>query len=261
MIDTHSHIYGSEFDEDRDEVIQRAKEAGVKKILLPNINGQTVSAMMSLCQSHPGYCFPMIGLHPTDIEDDYLSVLSDMHQHLSQPEHLFVAVGEVGLDFYWDDTRREEQLEVFDTQIAWARDFRLPLMIHSRSAHSELIEMMNKHADEGLSGVFHCFGGDEDEARELLSYENFVLGIGGVVTYKKSTLPEVLREVVPLDRIVLETDSPYLAPVPNRGKRNESSYVLHVAQKLAEIYQLPVSEIIAVTSDNANRIFPRMGAV
>lgn len=261
MIDTHSHIYGSEFDEDRDEVIQRAKEAGVRKILLPNINGQTVSAMMSLCQSHPGYCFPMIGLHPTDIEDDYLSVLSDMHQHLSQPEHLFVAVGEVGLDFYWDDTRREEQLEVFDTQIAWARDFRLPLMIHSRSAHSELIEMMNKHADEGLSGVFHCFGGDEDEARELLSYENFVLGIGGVVTYKKSTLPEVLREVVPLDRIVLETDSPYLAPVPNRGKRNESSYVLHVAQKLAEIYQLPVSEIIAVTSDNANRIFPRMGAV
>lgn len=261
MIDTHSHIYGSEFDEDRDEVIQRAKEAGVRKILLPNINGQTVSAMMSLCQSHPGYCFPMIGLHPTDIEDDYLSVLSDMHQHLSQPEHLFVAVGEVGLDFYWDDTRREEQLEVFDTQIAWARDFRLPLMIHSRSAHSELIEMMNKHADEGLSGVFHCFGGDEDEARELLSYENFVLGIGGVVTYKKSTLPEVLREVVPLGRIVLETDSPYLAPVPNRGKRNESSFVLHVAQKLAEIYQLPVSEIIAVTSDNANRIFPRMGAV
>lgn len=261
MIDTHSHIYGSEFDEDRDEVIQRAKEAGVRKILLPNINGQTVSAMMSLCQSYPGYCFPMIGLHPTDIEDDYLSVLSDMHQHLSQPEHPFVAVGEVGLDFYWDDTRREEQLEVFDTQIVWARDFRLPLMIHSRSAHSELIEMMNKHADEGLSGVFHCFGGDEDEARELLSYENFVLGIGGVVTYKKSTLPEVLREVVPLDRIVLETDSPYLAPVPNRGKRNESSFVLHVAQKLAEIYQLPVSEIIAVTSDNANRIFPRIGAV
>lgn len=261
MIDTHSHIYGSEFDEDRDEVIQRAKEAGVRKILLPNINGQTVPAMMSLCQSYPGYCFPMIGLHPTDIEDDYLSVLFDMHQHLSQPEHPFVAVGEVGLDFYWDDTRREEQLEVFDTQIAWARDFRLPLMIHSRSAHSELIEMMNKHADEGLSGVFHCFGGDEDEARELLSYENFVLGIGGVVTYKKSTLPEVLREVVPLDRIVLETDSPYLAPVPNRGKRNESSFVLHVAQKLAEIYQLPVSEIIAVTSDNANRIFPRIGAV
>lgn len=261
MIDTHSHIYGSEFDEDRDVVIQRAKEAGVRKILLPNINGQTVSAMMSLCQSYPGYCFPMIGLHPTDIEDDYLSVLSDMHQHLSQLEHPFVAVGEVGLDFYWDDTRREEQLEVFDTQIAWARDFRLPLMIHSRSAHSELIEMMNKHADEGLSGVFHCFGGDEDEARELLSYENFVLGIGGVVTYKKSTLPEVLREVVPLDRIVLETDSPYLAPVPNRGKRNESSFVLHVAQKLAEIYQLPVSEIIAVTSDNANRIFPRIGAV
>ena len=175
MIDTHSHIYGPEFDQDRDEVILRAKEVGVRKILLPNINGQSVLPMMSLCQSYPGYCYPMIGLHPTDIEDDYLAVLSDMYNALSQPSHPFVAVGEVGLDFYWDDSRREQQLEVFETQMAWARDFHLPLMIHSRSAHTKLVEMMNKHAGEGLSGVFHCFGGTAEEALELLSFELLLL--------------------------------------------------------------------------------------
>lgn len=260
MIDTHSHIYGPEFAEDRDDVLKRAREEGVSKILLPNINESTISDMLSLCQANPGVCYPMMGLHPTDLEDDYLQVLERMHQLLLESGHPYIAVGEVGLDFYWDDTRRSQQLQAFELQIEWARDLGLPLMIHSRSAHKELVDIMNTHKSEGLSGVFHCFGGTVEEAEELLAFDGFVLGIGGVLTYKKSTLPEALK-TVPLERIVLETDSPYLAPVPNRGKRNESSYVRFVAQKLSEIYQVPLDRLVEVTTSNAMRIFPAINAV
>jgi len=157
MIDTHSHIYGPEFAEDRDDVLKRAREEGVSKILLPNINESTIPDMLSLCQANPGVCYPMMGLHPTDLEDDYLQVLERMHQLLLESGHPYIAVGEVGLDFYWDDTRRSQQLQAFELQIEWARDLGLPLMIHSRSAHKELVDIMNTHKSEGLTGVFHCF--------------------------------------------------------------------------------------------------------
>lgn len=254
MIDTHSHIFGPEFAEDRDAVVQRALDAGVRKILLPNINEQTIPDMLALCNAYKGVCYPMMGLHPTDLENDYLEVLERMHQLLLKPQHPYIAVGEVGLDFYWDDSMRSQQQEAFEIQIEWARDLKLPLMIHSRSAHRELVDMMSKYRNDGLTGVFHCFGGTRGEAVELLGFEGFSLGIGGVLTYKKSSLPETLS-CIPLERIVLETDSPYLAPVPFRGKRNESSYVQFVAQKLAEIYGVPREQVINVTSCNAERIF------
>lgn len=255
MIDTHSHIYGPEFSEDRVEVIMRAQEKGVEKILLPNINEQTIPDMLALCRENPGYCYPMMGLHPTDLEADYQEVLDRMHSLLLAPDHPYIAVGEVGLDFYWDDSMRSQQLDAFEMQIEWARDLSLPLMIHSRSAHRELMDIMENHKSEGLTGVFHCFGGTADEAHDLLSFEGFVLGIGGVLTYKKSTLPDVLQEV-PLKRIVLETDSPYLAPVPYRGGRNESSYVSFVAEKLSEVYRTTVEEIQNITNATVQRIFP-----
>lgn len=211
--------------------------------------------MLALCRQYPGYCYPMMGLHPTDVEDDYRKVLEDMHQLLLQTGNPYIAIGEVGLDFYWDDTLRQEQTEAFETQISWARDLHLPLMIHSRSAHRELVDIMNGHQSEGLTGIFHCFGGTLEEALQLLRYEGFNLGIGGVLTYKKSTLPDVLREI-PLQRVVLETDCPYLSPVPHRGQRNESSYLIHTARKMSEVLNLPVEEIMEVTTCNARRVFP-----
>lgn len=259
MIDTHSHIYGVEFAEDRKAVVQRAMEAGVRKILLPNINEQTIPDMLAMCREYEEVCYPMMGLHPTDLDEDYLEVLDRMHKFLLAPSHPYVAVGEVGLDFYWDDSMRKQQLEAFEIQIEWARDLHLPLMIHSRSAHRELVDMMNKYKNDGLRGVFHCFGGTVDEALELLAFEEFALGIGGVLTYKKSPLPETLLHV-PLERIVLETDSPYLAPVPCRGKRNESSYVQYVAQRLSEIYGVSLELVTHATSCNAMRIFETINA-
>ena len=260
MTDTHSHIYGPEFDEDREDVILRAKEAGVSRILLPNINRESIAPMLSLCQAHPGYCHPMMGLHPTDLEDDYREVLEYMHQLLLKPDSPYIAVGEVGIDLYWDQSWRKQQLEAFEIQIEWARDLHLPLVIHSRSAHAELMDFMSRHRSEGLTGLFHCFGGSLEEARDLLSFEGFVLGVGGVLTYRKSILPSVLQEL-PLERIVLETDSPYLAPVPHRGKRNESAYVVEVARRLADIHGITVDEVASVTDDNVHRIFSSLNVV
>ena len=254
MIDTHSHIYGPEFDEDRDLVVQRAREAGVECILLPNINAETIRPMLSLCAAYPRYCYPMMGLHPEDVREDYQQVLRAMRQGLQHPRHPFIAIGEVGLDFYWDDTYRTQQLDAFEQQVCWARDLGLPLVIHTRSAHRELVEVMERHRQERLTGIFHCFGGTREEAVELLSFDGFVLGIGGVLTYKKSALPEVLRSV-PLERIVLETDAPYLAPVPHRGKRNESAYVVHTLQRLAEVYECTPETVDEVTTKTAKRIF------
>ena len=254
MIDTHSHIYGPEFDEDREEVIQRAHEAGVEYILLPNINLESIQPMLDLCQRHPDYCLPMMGLHPEDVREDYESVLADMWQRLQSPQHPYIAIGEVGLDFYWDETYRKEQLAAFEQQVCWARDLHLPLVIHSRKAHRELVDIMERHRDEHLTGIFHCFGGTTEEALELLSFPGFVLGIGGIVTYKKSTLPDTLRHV-PLERIVTETDAPYLAPVPHRGKRNESAFVAHTLQSLANIYECPVEKVDITTTKTAKRLF------
>lgn len=254
MIDTHSHIYEPEFDEDREQVVQRAREAGVDCILLPNINAESIAPMLSMCEHNPRYCYPMMGLHPEDVRDGYPEILANMKKLLQSQDSPYIAVGEVGLDFYWDDTYREQQLDAFEHQVCWARDFRLPLVIHCRSAHHELVEVMERHRSENLTGIFHCFGGTREEAEQLLSFEGFVLGIGGVVTYKKSTLPEVLK-TIPLERIVLETDSPYLAPVPYRGKRNESAYVAETLRRVAEIYERSPKEVAEVTSNTAKQLF------
>lgn len=257
MIDTHTHLDGDEFVADLDEVIHRAQAAGVQKMLLPNVNETTWPRLYSLCQQHPGVLYPMLGLHPEDVDPtkrDLQQVLDDMEALLVDGVPV-VAIGEVGLDFYWDETYRQEQLDVLERQIGWAARFGLPLMIHARSAHAELVSLMSKHTSENLHGVFHCFTGTADEAHALLSFPGFKLGIGGVVTFKKSTLPEVLRQAVPLSRIVLETDSPYMAPVPHRGSRNESAYVSDVAQKLAEVYGTTLSEVDRVTTQNAMSLF------
>lgn len=257
MIDTHSHIYGPEFDEDRDEVIARARISGVETILLPNIDRTSVKPMLALCQQYPGYCYPMMGLHPTELTPSWKSDLEEMHHLLLLQGNPYIAVGEVGLDFYWDRTYADEQKEAFEEQICWARDLELPLVIHARSAHRELVEVMDRHREDGLTGIFHCFGGSVDEALELLQYPGFCLGIGGVLTYKKSTLPEVVRNV-PLSRIVLETDAPYLSPVPHRGKRNESAYVADTCLRLAQELGLTPQEVSDITNDNVYRLFPRL---
>lgn len=250
MIDTHSHIYGPEFDNDRAEVIQRARLAGVDKVLLPNINEQSIARMFQVAEEYPGVCYPMMGLHPEDVKEDWTQVLDRMEVLLDG----MIAVGEVGLDFYWDATFRKEQIEAFERQICWAVERDLPLVIHMRKAEQELLEVMERHKSDGLRGVFHCFGGSKETALRMLKHEGFVLGIGGVVTFKNSRLAETLRHV-PLDRIVLETDAPYLAPVPYRGKRNEPSYVAHVARFLSDIYNVSEEEVNDVTNLAVKRVF------
>lgn len=250
MIDTHSHIYGPEFDDDRADVLQRAMQAGVDKVLLPNINEESIGPMLQVAGEYPGVCYPMMGLHPEDVKEDWSEVLDRMEAKLDG----MIAVGEVGLDFYWDSTFRKEQIDAFERQICWAKEHGLPLVVHMRKAEQELLEAMERHKSDGLRGVFHCFGGSKETAVRMLKHEGFVLGIGGVVTFKNSRLAETLRHV-PLDRIVLETDAPYLAPVPCRGKRNEPSYVVHVAKFLSNIYNVSLEEVNAVTNSTVGRVF------
>lgn len=259
MIDTHSHLYEPDFDTDRDAVIERARLAGVQHILLPNINAGSVEPMLDMCRQHPDYCFPMLGLHPTDVnKTDYLRVLDHMAALLEDNGHPYIAIGEVGLDYYWDSSNAAEQEKAFRIQIEWAIRHRLPLMIHARSAHRQLVTAISEYSGEHITGVFHCFGGTTEEALELLQFQGFALGIGGVVTYKKSPLPETLRHVVPLDRIVLETDAPYLSPVPHRGKRNESAFIVATLHKIADIYGISPQAVEKATNDNVKRLFPRV---
>ena len=254
MIDTHSHIFSEEFKEDLSEVIARAKEIGVEKIFMPNIDDTSVEDMLNVCQAYPDYCFPMIGFHPTSVEGpDAIYKVREMKKHLVEG-HPYIAVGEVGLDLYWDKTWLKEQQLILDEQIQWALEWNLPLVIHCREAFPELFQVLEPYKHTGLTGVFHSFTGTVDEARELMDYSRFMIGINGVVTFKKSTLPEVLQEV-PLTKLVLETDSPYLAPVPFRGKRNETSYVKRVAVKLAELYGIGIGEVERQTTENALKVF------
>lgn len=258
FIDTHTHIYSEEFDNDRAEVVERAIKAGAQMLLLPNIDEASIDAMMQLCQRYPTLCRPMMGLHPTELPADPAPLLCRMEQMLSQPNHPFVAVGEVGVDLYWDQTRRDEQIEVFRQQAQWAVRYGLPLMVHTRSAHRELVNTLLPLKDE-LTGVFHCFGGTAEEAEELLkTFPGFVLGIGGVLTFKKSKLPAVLHATVPLHRIVVETDAPYLTPHPYRGQRNEPCHIPLVIAKLAEIYDLPIEQVEQTLLDTTHRIFPKL---
>lgn len=253
LVDTHAHLYGPEFSEDRQQVVERAKACGVEKVFLPNINGESVSEMLSLCNEWKGFFYPMLGLHPTDLTPDYHRVLDDMQKQLDV-SHPYIAIGEVGLDYYWDRTYYCEQQEALRRQMEWASTYRLPMMIHCRSAHAELVELFSRYGGDRLQGVFHSFGGTQKEARELLEFKGFKLGINGTVTFKKSTLPEVLQSV-PLERIVLETDAPYLTPVPYRGKRNESAHLIYICKKLAEIYGCDEQEVATRTTRNALELF------
>lgn len=254
FIDTHAHLYGEEFADDLDAVVVRAREAGVGKILLPNINEDSVASMLDLCTRYPHYFYPMMGLHPEDVRDDYKEVLQRMRSMLDA-SRTFVGVGEVGLDYYWDKTYYQEQQTAFEIQVEWAVERGLPLMIHTRSAQKELVDILKRYDSAGIRGVFHCFGGSVADAEELLQFERFALGINGLVTFKKATLPEVLRGNVPLKRLVLETDAPYLAPVPCRGKRNESAYLAYTLKKIAEIYEVSEQTVALTTTETASRIF------
>ena len=254
-IDTHTHLDGEEFAEDLAQVVQRCKDAGCTKAFIPAIDLKGLPRIMQLCDEYKGWAYPMIGLHPEEINADFIDTLKQMHTMLAANPSEFIAVGEVGLDYYWSRDFYDEQLVAFEEQVKWAVEFRLPLMIHCRKAQNEMVKILRKYKAELPGGVFHCFTGNEQEARELLSFRNFVLGIGGVLTFKKSHLPEVLPAAVPLQRIVLETDSPYMAPVPKRGERNDSSYIPYIITKLAEAYGVSEDEICKQTNDNVARLF------
>lgn len=253
IIDTHTHLDGEEFKEDLNEVITRAKAAGVSKVFIPAIDLNSIESIDKVCNIAPDFAFPMIGLHPEEVKADYVSVLETMKKQLLSTDK-YIAVGEIGLDFYWSREFENEQLLAFEEQVKWSIETRLPLMIHCRKAQNEMVKIMRKYEKDLPGGVFHCFTGNEKEAAELLSFDNFVLGIGGVLTFKKSNLPETLK-TVPLERIVLETDAPYMAPVPLRGKRNESSFLVHIVSKLVEVYGVPEEEIAAKTNATVKRIF------
>lgn len=255
IIDTHCHIDGEEFAEDREAVMQRAREAGVGKVFVPAIDLTTSERILQLCQQYPDYLYPMVGLHPEEVRADWREQLSAIKSILKSQFSIVNCIGEVGLDYYWSREFEQEQLEAFEEQVKWSVETQLPLMIHCRKAQNELVSIIKRYARDLPGGVFHCFTGNELEARELLQFDRFVLGIGGVLTFKKSHLPEVLPKVVPLDRIVLETDAPYMAPVPMRGQRNEPAYTLHVLRKLAEAYNVSESDIAAATNANVARIF------
>ena len=266
IVDTHSHLYDEVFAEDIDDVLTRAQAAGVSRIFLPNINAQTIAPMLALTREHPGFLYPMLGLHPEDLTDNWRDDLLQMERLLQVPNHPYIAVGEIGLDYYWDRSRYDEQQEAFAIQIRWALRYDLPLMIHTRNAHREMVDVLKNQlanvsthqpASSSTRGVFHCFAGTVEEAEELLHFDGFMLGIGGVATFKKGHLPEVLRQAVPLERIVVETDSPYLAPTPHRGKRNESSFIKATVAKLADIYETTEANVCEITTRNALQTFPK----
>ena len=256
FIDTHAHLDGAEFAEDRATVVQRAKEAGASQVFIPAIDLPSLDTVMDFCHQFPDFAYPMVGLHPEEVKADWQEVLSAMNPHLSDAG--VIAIGEVGLDFYWSREFEKEQMAAFEEQVRWSVETRLPLMIHCRKAQNELVGILRRYQNELPGGVFHCFTGNENEARQLLEFENFVLGIGGVLTFKKSHLPEVLPAVVPLSRIVLETDAPYMAPVPKRGERNESSFIPYIIARLADAYGVEEEEIARQTNENVGRVFPKV---
>ena len=251
LIDTHTHLYLREFENDLDNVIQNARNVGVAKFYLPSIDSGHHDEMFRLEAFHPGEFFPMMGLHPCSVKENFLGELEIVENFLSQRK--FSAIGEIGLDFYWEVTYKEQQYEAFNKQMDWALQYSLPIVIHTRNAMQETIEAVRPYAAKGLSGIFHCFGDSAETARQIIDM-NFYLGIGGVVTYKKANLEDSLKDI-PLERMVLETDAPYLTPVPYRGKRNESSYLLLIAQRLADIKKVAVEEVAAITTTNAKKIF------
>lgn len=253
LIDTHCHLYDPAFTEDIDGVLQRALSAGVYRFYLPAIDRLSEPAMLGLEKNYPGICFAMQGLHPCSVKSDVEDALQHVKQSLTSRQ--FSAVGEIGLDFYWDRSFEKEQYRAFHQQVEWALSLDLPIVIHSRDSIEQTIAVVREHQKGNLRGIFHCFNEDEQSAREIVAL-GFHLGIGGTVTYKKSKLPESLK-YISLENIVLETDAPYLPPVPFRGKRNESGYILYTAMKLAEIKEISVEEVARITTNNALKIFSR----
>jgi TatD DNase family protein len=251
LIDTHCHLYLDEFRTDIDAVIDRANQYGVSKFYLPAIDSSVIPAMLELEAKYPGACIPMMGLHPCSVKENYKLELAVAEEWLNKRP--FVAIGEIGLDFYWDKTFTKEQYDAFNTQMQWALDRSLAIVIHTRSAMQETIDAVKPFADKGLRGIFHCFSGEKAAAEQVIAM-GFLLGIGGVITYKNAGLAEAL-ENIGVEHMVLETDSPYLAPAPYRGKRNESGYLQHIIEKLSALKKLPVEDVAALTTANAQKIF------
>ena len=253
LIDTHAHLYAAKFDKDREEMIERALARGINRLYLPNIDSQSIEGMLKLEAQYPAHCFAMMGLHPCSVKENYKEELVIVKKWLDERD--FCAVGEIGIDLYWDKTFLAAQKDAFRTQIAWAKELDRPIVIHARESLDIILEIVEEEKDARLRGIFHCFSGDIKQAERVIEL-GFYMGLGGVLTYKKSTLPEVVEQV-DLDYFVLETDAPYLPPVPYRGKRNESSYVYHVAEKLAEVKGLSLEEVARVTTKNAEQIFAK----
>ena len=252
LIDTHNHIYLEDFDPEQDILIREAQESGIDTLLLPNVDLETVDRLHDLCARYPDFAFPMMGLHPTSVKENYASDLRQIESYLHK--HTYCAIGEIGIDLFWDKTYKKQQIEVFEEQLRWSADLGLPVAIHGREAFPYIMESIYKVGPEKLSGVFHCFGGTVEELAEITRLERFKIGINGIVTFKKSTLPEVLRSAT-IDQVVLETDAPYLSPVPYRGKRNEPAYIWRTAEKVAEIFQVSLEDCVKSTRVNALEVF------
>ena len=252
LIDTHTHLYSEKFNEDREERIQDAIDAGVKQFFMPNIDSTSIKGMNILAQKFPENCFAMMGLHPCSVNENIEQELLMVEQELKTNK--YIAVGEIGMDLYWDKSFQVEQEMAFRKQIEWAKELNLPIDIHCREAFDEILTIMDDLNDDGMKGVFHCFTGSLDQAQHILNYGDFKLGIGGVVTFKNSGLDKVIKKLK-LEDLVLETDAPYLAPAPFRGKRNESAYLVNVANKISDIFEVSVAEVAAQTTKNALQIF------
>jgi TatD DNase family protein len=251
-IDTHCHAYAAAFDEDRGAAVQRAFDAGVERILLPNIDAASVGPLLDLVAAHPGRCFPMMGLHPCHVEDDWESECTPILEALNAEP--CIAVGEIGMDLFRGKKTRLAQIDAFHRQIGWALERDLPVVLHVREAFEDTFEVLDQYANTPLRGVFHCFTGGQAEVEKIAGYGSFCFGLGGVTTFRKAGMEAVIPHI-PEDRIVLETDSPYLAPVPHRGKRNEPSYTTLVGQRVADVLERPVAEVAALSTVNAERLF------
>lgn len=251
FIDTHSHIYDTGFQEDMDAVMVAAKSVGIEKIYMPGIDSTCIDDMMGMETKYPGFCIPMMGLHPCYVKENYQEELAIVEGWLTKRK--FAAIGEIGLDYYWDKTFAKEQQLVFEKQMQWGLDYGLPINIHTRNAMGETIEMVKPFAKKGLKGIFHCFSGSKESAEQIVEM-GFLLGLGGVLTYKNAGVAEAVVDI-PMEFLVLETDAPYLPPVPYRGKRNEPAFMIEVAKKLAEIKNIPLHEVGEITSENAEKVF------
>ena len=257
FIDTHAHLYHKQFESDREEMLARAVDAGVKKLFLPNIDHESIEGMHALCDAHPDLCFPMMGLHPSHVTADFAKDLAEVERLLSDGR--YYAVGEIGIDLYWDKTFLAQQQEAFRMQVRWAKDLALPIVIHCRESFNEVFSIVEDENDNTLRGVFHCFTGTPEQARMVIELGGFKLGIGGVITFPKSGLAQTMKEVG-AEHCVLETDAPYLAPVPYRGKRNESGYVPLIAQALATATERSLDDIARITTANAEQLFSQTTA-